>query len=217
MVVVATPASAEWYANPFLGKMANISWNEPTAEGPKVFGISAGTSPKGKLGFEIDYTSSNEFFGAEEQIGANHVRTVTAGVLYGFPIAFKGVTRLRPYGAAGGGFGHVDLGFDQIPDEEYLFSLPQQQQQAAFNCLGDVFSVTPEQATACGVPLVEDERGSGYTGMIDFGGGVMGFIAPHIGASADFRYFVRVPSDENDDGSNRNQTYWRFVFGVVIH
>jgi len=213
VMFVAAPASAEWYVNPFFGKMANINWSDSTADGPKVFGVSAGTNPTTNgIGFEIDYTSSKEFFGGEDEIGSNQLRTVTAGILYGVPIAFKGVTRLRPYGAAGGGFGHADLGSDLIPDEDYFFSLPPQQQQQIINCLGpNVDNPTNDQVTACGVPLVEDERGSGYLGTIHFGAGVLGFIAPHIGASADFRYFRRIPSE---DGT---QSWWRFAFGVVIH
>jgi len=214
VMLLPSAASAEWFANPFFGRLSQIKYDVPTKENPTGFGIAGGTSPKGILGFEADFTSANEFFGTKADFGSNNIRTLTASVMGGYPIKIGGVTRLRPYGVFGGGLGIAKLGFETFPDYDVLNSLPQQQQNQIYNCL-DQFGpfgedLTPAQIQSCGAQAIQEDAGTGYFGTIGFGGGVMGFIVNHVGARADFRYFKRVPTDEPLD-------YWRFTIGVVVH
>ncbi len=210
VVLMPTLASAEWFANPFFGKLSKIVYTEPTVEGPTVFGISGGTSPRGIVGAEVDFTKSREFFGPEAEFGTNNVRTITGSAIGGYPIKIGGVTRLRPYGAFGGGLGITRLGFQRVPDFDFLSGLPPQRQLQISDCLARVGEPTSAQFAACGVPLVQEDQGTGYFGTLSVGAGVMAFIAPHVGARVDFRHFKRVPSDEPLD-------FWRFTVGVIIH
>ena len=105
---VPDTASAQWFANPFLGSISKINFFEPTAESPKVWGIAGGAGAAGFIGGEADYTVSNEFFGPESEIGSNRMRMVTGAAHGGYPIKIGGKTRIRPYGAFGGGLGIAD-------------------------------------------------------------------------------------------------------------
>jgi hypothetical protein len=168
----------------------------------------------GFIGGEADYTVSNEFFGSKADIGSNRLRMVTGAVHGGYPIEIGGRTRIRPYGAFGGGLGMADQGIEVFPDFDQIGNLPFQQQQQFYNCLyPDPEGEGPSrsQIQACGASVVEEESETGYLGLLSVGGGVFGFIVSHVGVRADFRYYWQVPSD--DEPFN----YWRYTIGVVIH
>lgn len=206
-------ASAQWFVNPFLGTMSKITFSEPHAESPSVWGIAGGAGVAGFIGGEADYTVSNEFFGSKADIGSNRLRMVTGAVHGGYPIQIGGVTRLRPYGAFGGGLGIANQGIEVFPDFDRIGNLPFQQQQQIYNCLyPDPEGAGPSrsQILACGASVVEEESETGYLGVLSVGGGVFGFVASHVGVRADFRYFWQVPSDEEPFN------YWRYTIGVVI-
>jgi hypothetical protein len=207
-------ASADWFVNPFLGKITKIDFFDPTAESPSVWGIAGGGGVSGFIGGEADYTVSNEFFGSEAEIGSNRFRMVTGSVLGSYPIRINGITRIQPYAAFGGGLGILDQGLEFFPDFDQIGQLPFARQQQLFDCLypdpeGEIPS--REQILACGAPLTQEESESGYTGLLGVGGGVFALVVPHVGVRVDFRRFWRVPSDEE------RFTFWRYTFGVVIH
>jgi hypothetical protein len=202
-LLVPSSAAAEWYGSPFFGKIQKIKFAFPTESSKTVIGVSAGTAPFDTLGLEIDFGSSNELFGSKDDLGSNSVRTITVGALGGYPIKFNGTVRLKPYGVFGGGLGIVDLGTDFDFDFESFtpahdlcyFNLPE--------------NPTRAQILGCGLPGTEEDL-LGYKGMLNYGGGVMAFLAPHIGAKADFRYFRSIDKDERLE-------FWRYTIGVVIH
>ena len=212
--LVPSAAAADWYANPFLGQMASIKFTEPTADGPSLWGISGGAAPAGYFGGEFDYSVSNGFFGDKVEIGANKLRTVSGNAVIGYPIKIAEKTRLRPYGTFGGGVGLADQGLEFFPNFDAVSNLPPQQQNQIYNCfqgLGE--NASRQQVAACGVSVLEEPGGTSYHGMLSFGGGVFGFLASHIGARADFRYFKQVvPSDEEG-----KLNFWRYTVGLVIH
>ena len=210
---VPATASAQWFANPFLGSISKINFFEPTAESPKVWGIAGGAGAAGFIGGEADYTVSNEFFGPESEIGSNRMRMVTGAAHGGYPIKIGGQTRIRPYAAFGGGLGIADQ-IDVYPDFDQLATLPSARQQQIYNCLypnaGNFADPSRSQIEACGASVVEEEE-TGYVGLLSVGGGVFGFIVSHVGVRADFRYYWQVPADEEPFN------YWRYTIGVVIH
>jgi hypothetical protein len=214
-LLMPATASAQWFANPYLGKFTNINFFEPHAESPSVWGIAGGAGAAGFIGGEADYTVSNEFFGSKTDIGDNRLRMVTGSVHGGYPIKINGKTRIRPYAAFGGGLGMADQGIEVFPDFDQLATLPSQRQQQIVNCLYPPNVENPDptrsQIQACGAQVVEEESGTGYFGALSIGGGVFGFIVNHVGVRADFRYYWQVPADEEPFN------YWRYTFGVVIH
>ena len=204
-LLVPSSAAAEWYASPFIGKIQKIKFDFPTESSKTVFGVSGGTSPMDTLGLEIDFGSSKEVFGSKDDLGTNGVKTITVGALGGYPIKFNGTTRLKPYGVFGGGLGIIDLGTDFDYDFDFNSLTPTQ-----LNCFFNLpDNATAAQVRACGLPVTEEDL-VGYKGMLNFGGGVMAFLAPHIGAKADFRYFRSIDKDERLE-------FWRYTIGVVIH
>ena len=208
-------ASAQWFANPYLGSISKITFSEPHADSPSVWGIAGGAGAMKFIGGEADYTVANEFFGTKADIGSNRLRMVTGAVHGGYPITIGGKTRIRPYGAFGGGLGILNQGIEVFPDFDQIGTLPSQRQQQIFNCLypdpSSDASPSRSQIQACGASVVEEESDTGYAGLLSVGGGVFGFIVSHVGVRADFRYYWQVPSD--DEPFN----YWRYTFGVVIH
>ena len=214
--LVPATASAQWFGNPYLGSISKINFSEPHAESPSVWGIAGGAGAMKFIGGEADYTVANEFFGTKADIGSNRLRMVTGAVHGGYPIKINGRTRIRPYGAFGGGLGIADQGIEVFPDFDQIFSLPFQRQQQITNCLypdptSDV-SPSRSQIQACGASVVEEQSETGYMGVLSIGGGVFGFIVSHVGVRADFRYYWQVP-EEDDEPFN----YWRYTIGVVIH
>ena len=210
---VPATASAQWFVNPFLGSISKINFFEPTAESPKVWGIAGGAGAAGFIGGEAEYTVANEFFGPETEVGSNRMRTVTGAAHGGYPIKIGGKTRIRPYGAFGGGLGIADQ-LAVYPDYDLLATLPNARQQQINNCLypnpENFADPSRSQIEACGASVVEEEE-TGYVGLLSVGGGVFGFIVSHVAVRADFRYFWQVPADEEPFN------YWRYTFGVVIH
>jgi len=208
-------ASAQWFVNPFLGSISKINFSEPHAESPSVWGIAGGAGASGYIGGEADYTVSNEFFGTKADIGSNRLRMVTGAAHGGYPIKINGRTRIRPYGAFGGGLGLADQGIEVFPDFDQIGALPFQRQQQIYNCLyPDPEAQTGpsrSQIQACGASVVEEQSETQYVGLLSIGGGVFGFIVSHVGVRADFRYYWQVPKDEEPFN------YWRYTIGVVIH
>ena len=229
-------ASAQWYVSPYVGKVFNLehpfgefTFGAPTNDKPTVIGVSGGTSPLGRLGFEIDFQKINNMFrtgdtefdeNGEQIIGPNDVRSITAVVHYGRPIPQGGATRFRPYGVFGGGLNIINLGQERRVDLdfEFLNTLPPAQQIARLNCL----NAQPPTATlaqvsaACGIPLLEEvdpEKMVGYRGILTAGGGVTVKLASHVAARFDVRYFfMSIPKE--DTGTFR---FWRVTVGVVLH
>ena len=210
-LLMPATASAQWFVNPYLGSISKINFSEPHTESPSVWGIAGGAGAMKFIGGEADYTVANEFSGLESEIGENRLRMVTGAVHGGYPINIGGRTRIRPYGSFGGGLGMLDEGLQFFPDYDSILRLPQNQQNAIFNCLDKFDDPTPSQIQSCGVGLLSEEGETGYFGALSIGGGVFGFIVSHVGVRADFRYYWQVPSD--DEPFN----YWRYTFGVVIH
>lgn len=214
LLLVPGVASAEFFANLFFGKASSIEFTTPTASSPSLWGVSAGGSPRGIFGGEFDYTSANDFFGSEAELGSNRLRIFSGSAHVGYPIKIGGQTRLRPYGVIGGGVGMADKGLEFFPDFDAINNLPQNQQQTVYNCLyGANFErePTPSQAQACGVGVVGEESDTSYHGLMSYGGGVFAFIVPHVGARVDFRYYSQFTPDEDE------LKFWRTTFGVVIH
>jgi len=226
LVAWARPASAQWYVNPYIGKAFKIEnpFLDPE-QGTKpdkatVFGIAGGTSPLGRIGFEIDFQRVNNMFRTGEGryspeqgellTGDNYMQSLTAAVHFGVPLANG---RVRPYGVFGGGLNYVKLGTEYVVNVDAFLDLPPQQQTAIQNCfvgLG-VPDPTLAQVQGCGVPLL-GETEAGYRGILQFGGGVAVKLASHLAATADVRYFKEIPTDDGGPF-----TFWRFVVGVVIH
>jgi hypothetical protein len=208
-------ASAQWFANPYLGSISKINFSDPLAYIPSVWGIAGGAGAMGFVGGEADYTVANEFFGTKADIGSNRLRMVTGAVHGGYPIKINDRTRIRPYGAFGGGLGIADQGLQFFPDFDQLATLPPQRQQQIYNCLypdpSSGANPSPSQIQACGASVASEQSETGYLGLLSIGGGVFGFIVSHVGVRADFRYYWQVPED--DEPFN----YWRYTIGVVIH
>ena len=203
-------ASAQWFVNPYVGRIFDATFEVPLDQKPTVLGISGGTSPFKRFGLEIDFAHASEFW-PEEEYGDNYVRSLTVGVHVGPVISIGGKPRLRPYGVAGGGLGMLKRTDFEL-DFDALDTLPPAQQSAIFDC---VFtdSGDPSRAllTACGAPFLAEEE-KGYTAIATFGGGLLASLTKNIDARADVRYVMRVPQDDDERFS-----YWRFTFGVVLH
>ena len=218
VVVVAWPqvASAQWYVSPYIGQVTNVKnpyqdltfvTNPP--DSGTVFGVSGGTSPFGRFGFEIDYQRVNDLFGPPDQIGPNKLQSITGAVHFGRALGSSG--RFRPYGIVGGGLNIVDLGTEYDYDFDTLDTFPPAQQIAVFDCLAKYENPTPQQLTACGMPLTEEDF-VGYRGILTFGGGLNVKLASKLAVRGDVRYFMQIP---DEDGGPFN--FWRFTVGVVIH
>lgn len=219
-------ASAQWYVNPYIGqafKIENPFVDAAVATKPDkatVFGIAAGTSPFGRIGFEIDFQRANNLFRtgegmfSEEEFellaGNNYMQSLTVAAHVGPALANR---RVRPYGVVGGGINFINLGKEYEIDSDAFFELPESQQLAIENCFAGlgVSSPTLAQLQGCGIPLFAESR-TGVRGVLQFGGGVTVKLANHLAAKADIRYSMEIPKD--DAGPF---TYWRIAFGVVIH
>lgn len=214
-LLLPATASAQWFANPYLGSISKINFSDPHEDSASVWGIAGGAGAMKFIGGEADYTVANEFFGKKDVIGSNRLRMVTGAVHGGYPIKINGRTRIRPYAAFGGGLGIADQGIEVFPDFDQINTLPPARQQQIFNCLypNPSSSATPSrsQIQACGASVAEEQSDTGYFGNLAIGGGVFGFIVSHVGVRADFRYYWQVPKD--DEPFN----YWRYTFGVVVH
>ena len=214
-LMMPAPASAQWFANPYLGSVSKINFSEPHQDSASVWGIAGGAGAMKFIGGEADYTVANEFFGTKDQIGSNRLRMVTGAVHGGYPIKIGGRTRIRPYGAFGGGLGIADQGLEFFPDFDQIARQSNQRQQQIYNCLypdpSSGSNPSPSQIQACGASVVSEESETGYLGLLSVGGGVFGFIVSHVGVRADFRYYWQVPTDEEPFN------YWRYTIGVVIH
>lgn len=219
---LASPVGAQWYASPFIGKISNITFDQPAASDATALGIAAGTSPRGRFGLELDFTHAGDVFTPEglvfeeedfDAIASSRLRTFTASVQGGYPINVGRVV-LRPYGVFGGGLGVYRRTVIQ-DDFETLFNLPFEQQQQIFTCLDAAPVPTTTSALIalndqCGNPYLEEDE-SAYAAMLNVGGGVMVFLTSHIGVRADFRYVTQiVPSEEK-------LKYFRSVVAIVVH
>ena len=219
VVVVAWPqlAAAQWYVSPYVGKVTNVenpyrdlTFVTSPPDSATVFGVSGGTNPLGRFGFELDFQHVNNLFGSEDEIGSNKLQSLTGAVHFGRPLGAQG--RFRPYGVAGGGLNIVDLGTEYDYDFDTFDTFPPSQQNAIFNCISAIpENPTPQQLTACGMPLTQDDL-IGYKGVLTFGGGLVVKLASKLAVKADVRYFLQIPEEEGGPF-----TFWRFTVGVVIH
>ena len=210
LLALPSDAAAQWFANPFFAKLSSVEFSEPTKDDPSAWGIAAGGGVSGIVGGEFDFTVSNGIFGDEDLLGGNKMQTFSGAAVIGYPIKIAGKTRIRPYGSIGGGLGILEK-TEFGPDYDALENLPPQQQNAIYNCLFDLDEdPTRDQVTACGASVLE-EKDTGYWPVLSYGGGVFGFLAPHIGVRADFRYFKQFGDDDEPF------KMWRTTIGVVIH
>ena len=210
-VLCPSIASAQWFVNPYVGKLHDATYETSTGQKPTVIGVAGGTSPFKRFGLEIDFAHASKFW-SEADYGSNNVRSLTVAVHGGPAISIGGRPRLRPYGVAGGGIGILKRTDFEL-DFDVLDTLPPAQQIAILNCAfsEDIGSPTLAQLTACGAPVLGEEE-TGVTGIATFGGGILASLTKNLGARADFRYVLRMPQDDDEKFH-----YWRFTFGVVIH
>jgi len=219
-------ASAQWFGGAFVGTTFDIQNpftdpNEvvnPVPKSAMVWGASGGTHIFGKLGFEIEYQRSDNFFRDGEArffdetttTGSNSLQSLTVVAHYGWPLGKNG--RFRPFVAGGGGVNFIDLGQELSADFDTFFALPPSQQTAIDNCISALGTDAPtvSQVQGCGFPLTSESM-STIHGVLTFGGGIVVKLANHVGARADIRYFMGIPNEDN--GPFR---FWRFTAGVVI-
>jgi hypothetical protein len=220
---LASPAAAQWYASPFIGRISNITFEQGAASEATALGIAAGTSPRGRIGLELDFMHAADVFTPEglifgedvfpEAVLSSRLRTFTASVQGGYPFNLGRVV-LRPYGVFGGGLG-MYLRTVIEEDSETLFNLPPAQQDQIFGCLAMPAIPSTTQSlidlfNQCGFPYLEEDE-SAASAVLNVGGGVMAFLTSHIGVRADFRYVTQfVPSEEK-------LTYFRSVVAIVVH
>jgi opacity protein-like surface antigen len=218
----ASPVAAQWYVSPFIGKISNITFDQPAASDATALGIAAGTSPRGRFGVELDFTHAGDVFTPEglviedddvDAIVSSRLRTFTASVQGGYPINVGRVV-VRPYGVFGGGLGMYRRSVIE-DDFETFFNLPFEQQVQIFDCLDAAPVPTTTSAlialnNQCGNPYLEEDE-SAYAAMLNVGGGVMVFLTSHLGVRADFRYVTQiVPNEEK-------LKYFRSVVAIVVH
>ena len=222
-------ASAQWYVNPYIGQITGVKnpFVDPVFPGVSIpsnataFGVAAGTSPLGRVGFEIDYQRVNGLFrtgdtrltviGFEALTGDNDLQSLTGAVHVGR--AFGAGGRFRPYGVAGGGLNIINLGQEVKGDLETFQSLPPGQLNAIAQCVVALGTATPTvaQAQGCGFPFTSEEIVANNA-VLTFGGGVTAKLANNVAAKGDVRYFKEIPTDPAGPFS-----FWRITFGVVIH
>ncbi len=224
-ILTASPqlASAQWYASPFVGKLSSITFDQGAATGATALGIAAGTSPRGRLGLELEFMSAADVFTPEElgfeeddfsePVLKSRLQTFTVSAHGGHAMNLGRVV-LRPYGVVGGGLGMYKRTVVE-EDFEAMFNLPFDEQMRIDDCVfAEPFPSTSSgligRYAQCGKPTLEEDE-SAAAAVLDFGGGVTAYLTSHIGVRADFRYVTQiVPSEDK-------LSFFRSVIAVVIH
>ena len=221
----ASPAVAQWYASPFIGKITNITFEQGAASDATALGIAAGTSPRGRVGLELEFMHAPDVFTSgqvefdednfffEDPVLKSRLRTFTVSAQAGYPLNV-GRMVLRPYGVVGGGLGMYQRTVVE-EDFEAFFNLPFQEQDRIDTCVFTLPLPTTSDGligrfNQCGKPTLEESE-TAAAAMLNVGGGVMLYLTSHVGVRADFRYVTQiVPSDEK-------LTFFRSVVAVVVH
>jgi opacity protein-like surface antigen len=124
--LVAAPAAAraDWVFAPFLGQ----TFGNDAPDENLNYGASLTWMGRRVAGFEIDFSSTPDFWGESAVFGENNVTTLMGNLVIGAPIETTTGLGLRPYGAAGLGLirskaGGVGTFFDEVDRNDFGFSL----------------------------------------------------------------------------------------------
>jgi opacity protein-like surface antigen len=135
----ATPASADWLLTPYLGvtfggnaNFGDVGDFEDNFEKRVTFGGSASWMGAGIIGFEVDLSSTPNFFSntsgdSDFEFGDGYVASFMGNLVVGAPIGGQTGVGVRPYGTIGLGLlrSSIDGGglFDDVSSSDLGFNV----------------------------------------------------------------------------------------------
>lgn len=124
MSFIPTPARADWLLTPYLG----ATFGQDAPDGDLNYGASLAWMGGGVLGFELDFSSTPDFFGDSTSFGDNNFSSMMVNLVGGVPIGGQGGWGLRPYAVGGIGLMRsqadgVEGFFDEVTQNDFGFNV----------------------------------------------------------------------------------------------